>query len=224
MASRARYRKIISSGPVVISSSSGTLRGPERTGEPDLSGSVLASSAIAVQGVVSRVRRFGPSRDAVSSSDLVLPRSGWNDVAFELRRRGPRRRVGVSGASEPRRQRGCDSQVSDRPYPAPESSVSARHQLGNLGGASAALPRGGVVFGPRKRGEQALSTPAEGSRPASSWSRPAGTCGRSPSRAQKRTGRPTPSLQRTPGAISGYNGLRTGFASRSSGGLRRGAR
>ena len=192
MASRARYRKIISSGPVVISSSSGTLRGPEGACEPDLSGSVLGGSATAVQSVGSRVRLLGPSRVAVSSSDIFLPRSGWSGVAFELRRRGHRRRAMVSGASVPRRQQGCDSRVSDRPFPTSESSRIRSAPVRQSRRCFFDRSRGGVVFGPRKRGARALSTPAERSRPASSWSRPAGTCGRSPSPAQKRTGRANP--------------------------------
>jgi hypothetical protein len=57
-----------------------------------------------------------------------------------------------------------------------------------------------------------------------SRSKPVMACEGDPSRTQTRTGRPTPSLQRTPNAISGYNGLQAGVASRSFGSLRRGAR
>ena len=224
VASRARYRKIISSGPVVISSSSGTLRGPEGACEPDFSNSVPGRPAIAVHSVGSRTRLLGPFRVADSFSNIFLPRSGWSGVAFELRRRGHRRRSMVFGASEPRRQRGCDSRVSDRLFPAPESSASARHQFGNPGGASATFPRGGVVFGQRKRGGAGVVHSGRAVEACELLIKTGGACGRSPSRAQKRTGRPTPSLQRTPSAISGYNGLRAGFASRSFGSLRRGAR
>jgi hypothetical protein len=142
--------------------------------------------------VGSHVRLFGPARVAVSSSDIFLPRSGWSGVAFELRRRGDHRRAMVSGASEPRRQRGCDSRVSDRPFPAPERSVSAWHQLGKSRRCFCDPARGGVVFGQRKRWAEALSTPAERSRPASSWSDRGGSL-RSvpvPSPEEDRPGRP----------------------------------
>ncbi len=84
-------------------------------------------------------------------------------------------------------------------------------------------PGKGACFGSLRRGAQPSSTPAK-AWPAKSWSKPEVACEEDPVPSREKDRPSNRSLQRTPDAVSRYNGLRVGVASRSLGGLGRGAR
>jgi hypothetical protein len=75
---------------------------------------------------------------------------------------------------------------------------------------SARVDRAALGFEARSSGAGRLSTPAKARGLQRSWSGPELACEQSPSRKlSKAKSRPTRRLQRTPGAVSSYNRLRT---------------
>jgi hypothetical protein len=88
VAFESRDREVIEIEPVVISSSSRSLRAAAVVSGAGGFGTGGGGSAVAVQSGVSRVRRAGPARGAASPASIFLHRLKGGVVRFESLRQG----------------------------------------------------------------------------------------------------------------------------------------